>query len=137
MTTPSLLDQLKAQQPAPAPGGVTLSPEQQAQMQALPVEQRTQLESLIANPPPGMQPQKVVEMVLAQAQQAAPAPPPNAPAPELAHTPAQAEADAQAQAGSAATPKRATKADRTKLIAACAQGGLTVTQAKAYLELLG
>ena len=130
---PSLLDQLKAQQPAPAPGGVVLTPEQQAQMAALPAEQRAQLESLIANPPAGMDPQKVVEMVLAQAQQAAPVP---TPAPAPGHTPAQAEADAQAQAGTPPS-KKATKADRTKLIVACASGGLSILQAEAYLDLLG
>lgn len=147
-TAPSLLDQLRAQQPAPTNGGVMLSPEQQAQMAALPDEQRKQLESLIANPPQGMQPQKVVEMVLAQAQQNAPAP---APAAE------QAAADARAQAGTAAllvsgprvteaeadaragtsTSRKANKADRTKLIVACAAGGLSVGQANEYLDLLG
>lgn len=136
--TPSLLDQLKAQQLAPTPGGVTLSPEQQAQMAALPDAQRTQLESLITNPPAGMQPQKVVEMVLAQAQETAPsqAAPPNAPAAPAAPAAEQAAADAQAQAGTPAT-RKATKADRTKLIVACAQGGLPREQAERYLDLLG
>jgi cell division protein FtsN len=119
-----------------------LTQEQQIQLAALPPEQRTQLEQLIANPPAGMQPQKVVDMVLKQAAETSPAPtpaptpPPNAPAPAPAPAAEQAAADAQAQAGTPA-PKKATKADRTKLIIACASGGLNIEATRQYLELLG
>lgn len=127
-TAPSLLDQLRAQQPAPTNDGVMLSPEQQAQMAALPEEQRAQLESLIANPPPGMDPQKVVEMVLKQAAQNAPAP--------AAAAPVAATAVAVVPAPPPTLTTKATKADRTKLIVACASGGLPIDVTREYLELL-